>query len=217
MKKIALASALFVGLTLSLGNAQELTDPCGSPKEVFSKYLLDKCYKNYFDAITGASKKADEAISKVNDLEKRVGKLENIADDHEKRIRALEGRPVQETKSTTEQATARSFEATKVGTVHFAFNKFTLSKKAVDELKNVAQKLKDEKGEVLVVGFADKRGTSKYNFDLSMHRAQMVASELVKLGVDESRIRITAYGKELAQKFGKEFRAQRAVEIYLVK
>jgi len=96
MKKSLLALSLLGGVVFA---QDKPLDPCGSPKEVFSKYLLDQCYKGYFDAIMEAKKSADEALrlareanNKAGDLEKRVSSLEKTADDHERRIRALEGR-----------------------------------------------------------------------------------------------------------------------------
>lgn len=66
------------------------------------------------------------------------------------------------------------------------------------------------------VGFADKRGPSSYNFNLSMWRAQMTASYLARKGVDIGKIRVAAYGKEIADLLGRDFKAQRAVKIFLV-
>jgi peptidoglycan-associated lipoprotein len=77
-------------------------------------------------------------------------------------------------------------------------------------------KIKESGREVLVVGFADKRGTSHHNFNLSMWRAQMTASYLARRGVDIGKIRIAAYGKEVADLFDQDFKTQRAVKIFLV-
>jgi peptidoglycan-associated lipoprotein len=85
MKKNLLALSLLGGVVFA---QDKPLDPCGSPKEVFSKHLLDKCYKGYFDAIMGAKKNADEAIrlareanNKVGDLERRVSSLERTAEN----------------------------------------------------------------------------------------------------------------------------------------
>jgi peptidoglycan-associated lipoprotein len=96
MKKSLLALSLLGGIVFA---QDKPLDPCGSPNEVFSKYLLDQCYKGYFKAIMEAKKNANEALrlakqanDKVGDLEKRVSSLERTVDDHERRIRALEAR-----------------------------------------------------------------------------------------------------------------------------
>ncbi|RMH80433.1 MAG: OmpA family protein [Acidobacteria bacterium] len=223
MKKVVAGSILLSALTFA---QEKPLDPCGSPKEFFSKYLLDQCYKGYFDAIIDArkkaeeavkkaeeaNKKADDALKKTGDLEKRVGRLEGIADDHEKRIRALEGRPVPK-----DGVGPYKWQLEEVGFVRFDFDRFNIKSAEAKKLDGMVDKLKADNREVLVVGFADKRGSSKYNFNLSMWRAQMVASYLAKGGVDIGRIRVASYGKEVADLLGKEYKDQRVVRVYLIR
>jgi len=45
-----------------------------------------------------------------------------------------------------------------------------------------------------VAGHADRSGTPQYNQGLSMRRAQAVAAELVRLGVKQQAIAISAFG-----------------------
>ncbi len=220
MKKMALILAVGSGVVFAQEAGKSL-DPCGSPKEFYSKYLLDKCYKGYFDAIVEskrlaeeASKKAEDAAKKVGDLEGRVKKLENTAEDHERRIRALEGR---QTQKKEDGVGPYKWQLEEVGAVHFDFNKFNIRKDQRDTLKSIVDKVKGDGREVLVVGFADKRGSSKYNFNLSMWRAQMVASEMAKQGVDIGKIRVASYGKEVADMLGKKYADQRVVRVYIIK
>ncbi len=240
MKKSLLALSLLGGVVFAQNKP---LDPCGSPKEVFSKHLLDQCYKGYFDAIMEAKKNADEALrlareannmisnlglvreanNKISDLEKRVSSLERTADDHERRIRALEGRkpqapppPPPAPQPKTEGVGPYMWQLEEVGTVYFDFNKFDIKKSEAEKLDEIVGKIRESGREVLVVGFADKRGASSYNFNLSMWRAQMTASYLAKKGVDIGKIRVAAYGKEIADLLGRDFRDQRAVKIFLV-
>ncbi|MCS6998842.1 MAG: OmpA family protein [Aquificaceae bacterium] len=104
-----------------------------------------------------------------------------------------------------------------VGVVYFDFDRFNVKPSEAKKLDDMAGKLKGESKEVLVVGFADKRGSSRYNFNLSMWRAQMVASYLAKKGVDIGRIRVASYGKEVAELIGPEHAQQRVVRVYLIK
>ncbi|SNZ13226.1 OmpA family protein [Hydrogenobacter hydrogenophilus] len=215
-KSILLSLALLGSVAFAEESPEKSLDPCGSPKEVYSKYLLDKCYKGYFNAIMESKRKseealnkANEALNKVNDLEGRVNKLEGIADDHEKRIRALEGRKVEGVKG--------EWQLEEVGAVYFDFDKFNIKKSQEKRLDEIVDKIKSDAREVLVVGFADTRGSSKYNFDLSTHRAQMVASYLAKKGVDIGRIRIASYGKEVAKMISPKYAEQRVVRIYFIK
>jgi peptidoglycan-associated lipoprotein len=227
MKKSILALSLLGGVVFA---QDKPLDPCGSPKEVFSKYLLDQCYKGYFDAIMEAKKNANEALrlakeanKKADDLEKRISSLEKIADDHEIRIRTLEARRPEAPPPSppapqprTEGVGPYKWQLEEVGTVHFDFNKFDIKKSETKKLDELVGKIKESGREVLVVGFADKRGPSNYNFNLSMWRAQMTASYLARKGVDIGKIRVAAYGKEVADLLGKDFKTQRAVKIFLV-
>ncbi len=221
MKKIALAMALASGFVMAQ-DKQKPMDPCGSPKEVFTKYMLDKCYKNYFDAIVESKRLAEDASKKVNDLEGRVKKLENIADDHERRLRALEGRPAPAPAPAPaprreEGVGPYKWQLEEVGVVYFDFDSFKIRPSEARKLDGMVGKLTGDNREILIVGFADTRGSSKYNFNLSMWRAQMVASYLAKRGVDIGRIRIAAYGKEVADLLGPSHAQQRVVRIYLIK
>ena len=244
MKKVAFALALMSGVVLAREKGQKPLDPCGSPKEHYTKYMLDKCYKGYFDAIMEikkavdeASKKVsdleervknledvkkavDEASKKVSDLEGRVKKLEDVANDHERRIRALEGRPAPApapAPAPKEGVGPYKWQLEEVGMVYFDFDKFNIRPSEAKKLDEVAAKLRGDGREVLVVGFADTRGTSKYNFNLSMWRAQMVASYLAKKGVDIGKIKVASYGKEVADLISPKHTEQRVVRIYLIK
>ncbi|MEN3029099.1 MAG: OmpA family protein [Aquificaceae bacterium] len=222
MKKLALSLAVLSGFAMA--EEKKSLDPCGSPKEFYSKYLLDMCYKGYFDAIVEskrlaeeAQKRADEANRKVGNLEGRVKSLEGRVEDQEKRIKALEGKPAPTTPRREEGVGPYRWKLEEVGAVQFDFDRFDLKPSEAKKLDDMAGKLKEESKEVLVVGFADKRGSSRYNFNLSMWRAQMVASYLAKKGVDIGRIRVASYGKEVADLIGPKHAQQRVVRVYLVK
>ena len=220
MKSSLLALSLLGGVVFA---QDKPLDPCGSPKEAFSKYLLDQCYKGYFDAIIEAKRNADEALrlarvanNKASDLEKRTSSLEKIADDHERRIRALEGRKPEAPQPKSEGVGPYKWQLEEVGVVYFDFNKFNIKKSEAEKLDEIVGKIRESGREVLVVGFADKRGKSSHNFNLSMWRAQMTASYLARKGVDIGKIRVAAYGKEVADLLGRDFKTQRAVKIFLV-
>jgi peptidoglycan-associated lipoprotein len=220
MKKSLLALSLLGGIVFA---QDKPLDPCGSPNEVFSKYLLDQCYKGYFKAIMEAKKNANEALrlakqanDKVGDLEKRVSSLERTVDDHERRIRALEARKPEAPQPKSEGVGPYKWQLEEIGVVYFDFNKFNIKESEAKKLDELVSKIKESGREVLVVGFADKRGTSHHNFNLSMWRAQMTASYLARRGVDIGKIRIAAYGKEVADLFDQDFKTQRAVKIFLV-
>lgn len=69
------------------------------------------------------------------------------------------------------------------------------SRKDLVNVKEVAEYAKENNAKIVVTGYADsKTGTAEYNQQLSEKRAQTVADELVKMGVDRDNIVIEAKG-----------------------
>lgn len=69
------------------------------------------------------------------------------------------------------------------------------SKKDLQNVKDLAQTAKDNNTKLVVTGYADsKTGSADFNKKLSQKRAEAVADELVKMGVDRSNIEIKAEG-----------------------
>ncbi len=101
--------------------------------------------------------------------------------------------------------------------VHFAFNKFNLSKdakKILDNAYDVISKLTDAK--VTLGGHADAIGSDKYNQKLSEKRADSVQKYLVKKGLSESQITASGYGESkpvAPNKTAKDRAKNRRVEI----
>ncbi len=215
MKKIAFTIALASGFVIAQ-DEQKPIDPCGSPQEFYSKEMLDKCYKNYFDAIVESKKLAEDTSKKINDIEGRLKKLENSADDQERRIRALEDIQANVLRKIEELGQYK-WQLEEVGVVYFDFDKFNIKPSEAKKLEVMLERLREDNREILVVGFADKRGSSRYNFNLSTWRAQTVASYLARKGIDIGRIRIASYGKEVAKLLGSKHAQQRAVRVYLIK
>ena len=80
--------------------------------------------------------------------------------------------------------------------VFFNINKSRIaSKKDLVNVKELAECAKSSGKTVVVTGYADsKTGSSAYNQTLSEKRAQTVAEELVKMGVDRSKIELVGKG-----------------------
>lgn len=69
------------------------------------------------------------------------------------------------------------------------------SKKDLVNVKNLADYAKDNNATLLVTGYADSAtGPADYNRELSQKRAETVADELVKMGVNRDNIKIEAMG-----------------------
>lgn len=61
-------------------------------------------------------------------------------------------------------------------------------------VKSLAQLAIEKNASVLVTGYADRSGNAETNMKLSERRAQAVADELVRLGVNRQRIEVVAAG-----------------------
>jgi peptidoglycan-associated lipoprotein len=90
-----------------------------------------------------------------------------------------------------------SFAGTASDTVYFETDSYALTDNAQAELQRQAAWLHAYPSRTFTVeGYADERGTREYNLGLGERRANSVASYLVALGIDKSRISIISYGKE---------------------
>jgi len=66
-------------------------------------------------------------------------------------------------------------------------------------------------------GYADPRGTNKYNYRLSLHRAYAVKSHLVELGVPKNKIEINAIGTQDKSRVPeKTYKFERRVDIEFI-
>lgn len=94
--------------------------------------------------------------------------------------------------------------------VLFGFDKSVLTPQAevtIQELYKVLSRYPDER--VLVIGHTDNIGTPPYNQKLSERRARSVASYLIELGLDGSRLQAKGMG-ETDPKFPNDSEAHRA-------
>ncbi len=80
--------------------------------------------------------------------------------------------------------------------VHFALNEDSISRKTAAVIHQIALVLqKYPSMKVSLHGYADMRGTSKYNMALSRRRAEAVQRYLTAAGVSAKRITVVAHGK----------------------
>jgi OOP family OmpA-OmpF porin len=81
--------------------------------------------------------------------------------------------------------------------VKFQFDKYDITDATKQKLAEVARILKNENNyRIVLTGYADSVGTPEYNMDLSFKRAATIAEELIKNGVDKSRINVDWFGEE---------------------
>lgn len=80
--------------------------------------------------------------------------------------------------------------------IYFLLDNSNIDSKQASFLKKQAEYLLNNKSvKVSVEGHADERGTDAYNEKLALHRANTVADELIKYGLERDRIDIKSYGK----------------------
>jgi outer membrane protein OmpA-like peptidoglycan-associated protein len=94
-------------------------------------------------------------------------------------------------------ANRNKYAAVDTKSVFFDFNKADLKDEGINELREVAKALKADPNVVLELqGFADARGTDRYNYQLTRERVDSVVRYLVmNEGVDLRRIAAVGMGK----------------------
>jgi peptidoglycan-associated lipoprotein len=95
-------------------------------------------------------------------------------------------------------------------TVHFDFDSSVV--KGVDQgkVKAVADYLRaNASNAVRVEGHCDERGTEEYNRALGERRAVAIREELVKMGIEPTRVDTISYGKDRPIDFGQNEEAWR--------
>ncbi|EAJ1956842.1 outer membrane protein A [Campylobacter upsaliensis] len=80
---------------------------------------------------------------------------------------------------------------------HFEFDKTTINPAFESRIQNIAKVLEEnEKYNTILEGHTDNTGSRAYNQKLSERRAQRVANELMKFGIEKSRIEVKGYGQD---------------------
>lgn len=81
--------------------------------------------------------------------------------------------------------------------IHFAFDKYDITKGEAATLDANASWLKTNAGYLLLIeGHADERGTNEYNLALGDRRAKATRNYLVSQGVPTTRISMVTYGED---------------------
>ncbi|EAK3586717.1 fibronectin-binding outer membrane protein CadF [Campylobacter coli] len=80
---------------------------------------------------------------------------------------------------------------------HFDFDKVNINPAFEEQIKEIAQILDENvRYDTILEGHTDNIGSRSYNQKLSERRANSVAKELEKFGVDKSRIQTVGYGQD---------------------
>lgn len=103
--------------------------------------------------------------------------------------------------------------------VYFQFDSFNISPGESAKLDRVADHLKSNRGDVILAGFTDERGTAEYNRALGEKRALAVREYLIQRGADGRRLQTVSFGEEMPASGGSgdaAWAADRRVEFGVV-
>lgn len=88
-------------------------------------------------------------------------------------------------------------------TVYFDYDSSTLNGRALEILRENAERIKEVPGVIIqVAGHCDERGTQEYNLALGERRAQSVREHLRQLGVSGDRLITISFGEEAPEAIG---------------
>lgn len=105
-----------------------------------------------------------------------------------------------------------------VENIYFDFDHYVIRPEARQVLSELAAFLKSNTGaQVEIYAFADDRGSSAYNFELTQKRGEAVAAYLTKEGVDETSLAIIPKGRQNIKSAGNDIQRQynRRAEFYI--
>ena len=81
--------------------------------------------------------------------------------------------------------------------IYFEYDSYNVRPDDIPVLKDLAAWLNANQAATLTVeGHCDERGSTEYNLALGQKRAEAAKDYLVKLGVNDKRIKVVSYGKE---------------------
>lgn len=105
--------------------------------------------------------------------------------------------------------------------LHFAYKSYQLLPSSIKLLEPIANYLKAHKNyKIKIIGHTDNIGSKKYNYNLSLQRANAVKRALIEMGISKDRIFTYGYGEDrpIASNKTKEGRAKnRRVEFVIIK
>ena len=135
---------------------------------------------------------------RLQGLDAKVGEVGALASDAKKDAAAV-AQAQKDSESVFNQrfANRNKYAPVETKSIYFDFNKADLKDDGINELREVAKALKADPNAVLELqGFADARGTDRYNYQLTRDRVDAVVRYLVmREGVDLRRIAAVGMGK----------------------
>lgn len=148
---------------------------------------------------TAANAQALEATGqRVQGLDTRLGEVATTADGAKRDVATVASAQKEAEEGWRQRFANRNrFAQLEVKTIYFDFGKADLKDEGINELVEVARALKADPNAVLELqGFADPRGSDRYNYQLTRERVDAVTRFLVqRQGIDLRRIYAVGMGK----------------------
>ena len=99
---------------------------------------------------------------------------------------------------TTGEKIMKGLKETLALNVNFDFDKALINPKYNDEIKKIANYLNhNTEYAIIVSGHTDNAGSTSYNYDLSVKRAEAIKRAFINLGVDQKRIQAIGKGETM--------------------
>jgi outer membrane protein OmpA-like peptidoglycan-associated protein len=175
------------------------------------------------DRTSSNTQALEAAGQRLQSLDGRVSEVSTLAGDAKKDAAQVAAAQRDAEAAFTQRFKDRNkYAMVETKTIFFDFNKADLKDDGINELEDVAKALKaDPNGVLELQGFADQRGTDKYNYQLTRDRVDAVVRYLVQRhNIDLRRIHAVGMGKATlaeGEKANKDtFAKSRRVEIRLL-
>ena len=150
------------------------------------------------DKTTSNTQALEAAGQRLQTLDGRLGEVGTVASDAKKdAAQVAAAQKEAETAFNQRFANRNKYAMVETKSVFFDFNKSDLRDEGINELEDVAKALKSDPNAVLELqGFADPRGTDRYNYVLTRDRVDAVVRYLVQRhNIDLRRIAAVGMGK----------------------
>jgi outer membrane protein OmpA-like peptidoglycan-associated protein len=204
-------------------DSQEIQLQQTSERALTNSQAIDSANKRMqgmTERLDATASRAGEIDSRVGGIDSRVGQVGVVANDAKKQADTLSSN-LQDTETRLSQrlASRNDYAVLDTKSVYFESNKTDLREIDTNELQDIVKALKANPNAIVELrGFADPRGSERYNYQLTRDRVDAVARYLVQRhGIDLRRIYAVGLGKEVVDKPGKEaFAKSRRVEIRLL-
>lgn len=151
------------------------------------------------DRTAATAQALESAGQRMQVLDGRVGEVATVADGAKRdAASAMTAQKEAEEASKQRFANRNRYSSLEQKAIYFDFNKAELKDESINELADVARALKADPNAVLELqGFADPRGSERYNYQLTRERVDAVTRFLVmRHGVDLRRIHAVGMGKQ---------------------